>query len=667
MAITVGLVNLDPISGLINYVTDIKPYHTKIFETLVEYVYTDSVAVTITDSEQWTIVSAPVDADDITITEFVETLAFGWDSNYTYAIDGMTATNEILVSGNIATVTKQYDFVTITGASSDNGGYQVACVTFDPNYTDVSHTTPTPQTIITLTPTPTSTITSGTLTVQDIDVPYWFQFSVISVDPILAEETLYTAPITPIPLASLAWSSTDGIAPNILSTAHYAANANTQKIILEGNATTAIQVGAEFELIGTTFNVDGITSDNTHITSDNTHITCDNLGSIFSSDGIYHAITVRYDPIQNITTIGVGPGILNPSPFSIVSASEGGFARPYRYIGEQTGSFDQPYESLNFDMDQAMCEIITASSPTPPIAWTARTPLPQTITAMAYGNGSVFASIANSGVDAQIYASTDDGVNFSSLAPVTNSNSIAVNALGYGNGVWLAGLLPNAPDQIRRSVDGGLTWSTPTVIGSLTGISSMDTDGAGNWMAVGLYVGTNNYATSNDNGITWTSGNPVSVFFWISVIWDGTQFVGTFLDNSFNEHIATWDGTNWNDTIIPGSFSSSIGIGFANGLYCLGLGLDLVITASTPAGLASATPISTGLSDGGNALIIGGGGLLIAFGVSGGVSSSTDGITWVPGNLNFQVGDVCNYAAYDPTNNVFIAGGVNLASVSTYP
>ena len=44
-----GLVSIDPIQGLIDYVQDIKPYHTKVFETLVEYVYTDMINVKITD------------------------------------------------------------------------------------------------------------------------------------------------------------------------------------------------------------------------------------------------------------------------------------------------------------------------------------------------------------------------------------------------------------------------------------------------------------------------------------------------------------------------------------------------------------------------------------------------------------------------------------------
>lgn len=47
-----GLVSIDPIQGLVNYVKDIKPFHTKIFQVLFEYVYMDRVNTTIVDTMQ---------------------------------------------------------------------------------------------------------------------------------------------------------------------------------------------------------------------------------------------------------------------------------------------------------------------------------------------------------------------------------------------------------------------------------------------------------------------------------------------------------------------------------------------------------------------------------------------------------------------------------------
>jgi hypothetical protein len=41
---------LDPIQGLVDYVLDIKPYHTKIAEVLIEYVYNDNVVTLIDET-----------------------------------------------------------------------------------------------------------------------------------------------------------------------------------------------------------------------------------------------------------------------------------------------------------------------------------------------------------------------------------------------------------------------------------------------------------------------------------------------------------------------------------------------------------------------------------------------------------------------------------------
>lgn len=50
-----GVRTLDPVQGLADYVNDIKPYHTKIIEVLVEYVYEEKVNVTVLDDSQWVI------------------------------------------------------------------------------------------------------------------------------------------------------------------------------------------------------------------------------------------------------------------------------------------------------------------------------------------------------------------------------------------------------------------------------------------------------------------------------------------------------------------------------------------------------------------------------------------------------------------------------------
>ena len=50
-----GLKTLDPVQGLVDYINDVKPYHTKIIEVLIEYVYGENVDVTILEDPQFII------------------------------------------------------------------------------------------------------------------------------------------------------------------------------------------------------------------------------------------------------------------------------------------------------------------------------------------------------------------------------------------------------------------------------------------------------------------------------------------------------------------------------------------------------------------------------------------------------------------------------------
>lgn len=58
------MTTLDPVQGLVDYVLDVKPYHTKIMEVLVEYIHSDPINVTITDSIRMNIdLAYPVSLD----------------------------------------------------------------------------------------------------------------------------------------------------------------------------------------------------------------------------------------------------------------------------------------------------------------------------------------------------------------------------------------------------------------------------------------------------------------------------------------------------------------------------------------------------------------------------------------------------------------------------
>jgi hypothetical protein len=48
-----SLFRIDPTEGLVRYVNAVKPYHTKVLDVLVEYVYTEQVKVTVRDKWSW--------------------------------------------------------------------------------------------------------------------------------------------------------------------------------------------------------------------------------------------------------------------------------------------------------------------------------------------------------------------------------------------------------------------------------------------------------------------------------------------------------------------------------------------------------------------------------------------------------------------------------------
>jgi hypothetical protein len=62
---TQSLFRIDPTEGLVQYVKAIKPYHTKILDVLVEYVYAEDVNITITDALSWVMEFRRPDVDTV--------------------------------------------------------------------------------------------------------------------------------------------------------------------------------------------------------------------------------------------------------------------------------------------------------------------------------------------------------------------------------------------------------------------------------------------------------------------------------------------------------------------------------------------------------------------------------------------------------------------------
>lgn len=72
--------HLDPVQGLVDYVQDTKPYHTKIIEVMLEYVFNDNLGVNMIENDNYLKVSG----------------AAGWDSfDSSFALN--TSTGPVVV------------------------------------------------------------------------------------------------------------------------------------------------------------------------------------------------------------------------------------------------------------------------------------------------------------------------------------------------------------------------------------------------------------------------------------------------------------------------------------------------------------------------------------------------------------------------------------------
>lgn len=309
-----GLVALDPIQGLIDYVQNIKPYHTKVFETLVEYIYTDFVNVNIVDVNILGIGELAVDNLNPTIIEnngsdtsvpTSITEAFDFFSVAPSLAPAKTivlanaSNNTITFTGNILNLVELGDILNITGSTGNNGNYDVLNVGYSPGAN---------QTVVTLN-TLSNSIAGGSATFFETNTTYKFNLAIQSV-------------ITPGP--TIIDPATAGTTGQISFT--------TPIFVVTGNATRAIQAGSIFRVKGTTAN-----------------------------DGIYYAVYVNFipgitplgkrTPSLDTTTIGVGipTGSPGTAPFfpivSIVSSGIGGNIIQYNITGFDN-RYDAPYDRM---------------------------------------------------------------------------------------------------------------------------------------------------------------------------------------------------------------------------------------------------------------------------------------------------------------------------------
>lgn len=311
------------------------------------------------------------------------------------------------------------------------------------------------------------------------------------------------------------------------------------------------------------------------------------------------------------------------------------------------------------------------------IGWTSRvSPDINDLQSIAFSGTSFVA--ADDNIPGNVVRSVNSGAAWTLIA---NAGAPAVGAgvIGYGNGIYLLGC---GQGNTRLSSDDGVTWgatgSNPFGVGIGCGAVCY---GLGVWLVLGNAAGPNNYATSANNGVTWTLPALFTNASWDGngLIFDGVQFVAIgAASGGLGPAIYTSnDAIHWVQTLLPGNPLRNRPVAFGNGVYMLGEATaNTVRIAATPAGLAAAanTPVTFDPGTGDTSIYSvgfgtpGGVPTFVVVGDLGGVCTSTNnGVTWIPGLLNFPPVNSGNSArAIGFGANTFVAVG-DAGDISTLP
>jgi len=251
--------------------------------------------------------------------------------------------------------------------------------------------------------------------------------------------------------------------------------------------------------------------------------------------------------------------------------------------------------------------------------------------------------------------------------------------VGYGNGVWLVGT--NA--GIRRSTDGGVTWSANISYGTSFGpaqwliFSPSFGSGSGMWVAIGNGSNANTYSTSTDGGLTWSASATISGVlatvqqhsFGIPVGWDGTSIWYTGIRNTGNTQtlVATFNGSTWstsNIDAVGGGFGDCGSITYISALttyLAIATSSRTIRTASTLAGLGSASNFSLSTNFPNSTTMQGQGGTDLFFIANGNSAEAAElhSGTWTNDTLPFTPGTNRFVASYvwDQKNGFVIGSG----------
>lgn len=263
--------------------------------------------------------------------------------------------------------------------------------------------------------------------------------------------------------------------------------------------------------------------------------------------------------------------------------------------------------------------------------------------------------------------SVDGGTTWTSSSTLIGDSGVGV-AFEAGNFAAEGG----GTQQLYYSTDGGVTWHFSHFF-SGTAASAIISNGAN--LMVLLFQGAlagGNYATSNDHGVTWAQHTTFTgAAGWGNsnvqnvALWDGTQFVALATATGTGNPIicTSTDGIHW--TAFPFLAGGTQSITFGASIYMGCNGIDgNVYNAATPGGIASASPIATGLPAPPVQSLLYDGVAFYAFDTQAHAARSMDGTTWVleETHIPHVIGNAITVCGFDSVNKTVVAFTGNGAS-----
>jgi hypothetical protein len=192
------------------------------------------------------------------------------------------------------------------------------------------------------------------------------------------------------------------------------------------------------------------------------------------------------------------------------------------------------------------------------LTWTSRSASEQsTWQSVSFGN-NVFVAVSSAG---KIMRSTNNGETWSAITPPSSDPFIKVR---YGNGVFISLQTVANQDDIIKSTDYGVSWSTVSGVleaNSWKGLAY----GNSTWVAVSSN-GTNRTAWSDDDGETWNAVASSEQNSWRSVCYGNGVFIAVSDSGTNRVMRSTDDGVSWS-AVASSEQNSWRDVIYVNGIF----------------------------------------------------------------------------------------------------